>query len=331
MPQIEHHRFWRLSWLSLWLALWLAGLCLMACTSTSQPNAAGGETNWLTCEDDADCPSTADAQVCSGGYCRPLSDVDASMREPSACRTLPLASCAEQPGCETMTGRRMDDVDPCLHPAEPLACVPTERPGCTPGPNVYEGPQGDMYLIDSGPARDTPGACEPDGFVRVLIDTPTPVASYPACGTDTPGSCAAADCIVGTHCCDACDGALCVPDGVGCPTDCNYAPCAGKACGDGCSQCPPWDIGCTETAVVKACDPDGRCVSASAPMCPGGQTFPCGPMTLDCEPDEYCLEVLAGIQGGQNSYTCNARDGMTCDALGGAVQNGGCRVTLAAP
>ncbi len=45
-----------------------------------------------------------------------------------------------------------------------------------------------------------------------------------------------------------------------------YDPCAGKACGDGCSVCPPDDADCVETAVVKMCDADGKC-AATAPTC----------------------------------------------------------------
>ena len=46
-----------------------------------------------------------------------------------------------------------------------------------------------------------------------------------------------------------------------------YEPCAGLACGDPCTLCDPADPTCTETAVVKACQPDGTC-SGAAPSCP---------------------------------------------------------------
>ncbi len=46
----------------------------------------------------------------------------------------------------------------------------------------------------------------------------------------------------------------------------DYQPCAGKACGDGCSVCPPGDADCVETAVVKVCDDAGTC-SATMPTC----------------------------------------------------------------
>ncbi len=46
-----------------------------------------------------------------------------------------------------------------------------------------------------------------------------------------------------------------------------YDPCAGKACGDACTVCPPDAKDCFETAVVKACDPFHHCVPEVAGMC----------------------------------------------------------------
>jgi hypothetical protein len=46
-----------------------------------------------------------------------------------------------------------------------------------------------------------------------------------------------------------------------------YDACAGKACGDACTLCPPDATDCAETAVVKACDPQGHCVPQTAGMC----------------------------------------------------------------
>jgi hypothetical protein len=46
-----------------------------------------------------------------------------------------------------------------------------------------------------------------------------------------------------------------------------YDACAGKACGDSCTACPPGSTDCMETAVVKACDPSGRCLPRSEGMC----------------------------------------------------------------
>jgi hypothetical protein len=46
-----------------------------------------------------------------------------------------------------------------------------------------------------------------------------------------------------------------------------YDPCAEKACGDACTVCAPDDRDCAETAVVKACDPFGRCVADAPGLC----------------------------------------------------------------
>lgn len=46
-----------------------------------------------------------------------------------------------------------------------------------------------------------------------------------------------------------------------------YDPCAGRACGEACTACPPSDRGCGETAVVKACDAFGQCVPAVEGSC----------------------------------------------------------------
>ena len=47
-----------------------------------------------------------------------------------------------------------------------------------------------------------------------------------------------------------------------------YDPCAGKACGDRCTLCAPDDPDCMETAEVKACNPEGNCVTLSEKLCP---------------------------------------------------------------
>jgi len=46
-----------------------------------------------------------------------------------------------------------------------------------------------------------------------------------------------------------------------------HDPCAGKACGDFCTLCPPGDPDCAETAIVKACDSAGRCTSEYPVAC----------------------------------------------------------------
>lgn len=55
---------------------------------------------------------------------------------------------------------------------------------------------------------------------------------------------------------------LCRSGGVAC-TDASppppYDPCEGKTCGSSCTQCPPTDPTCVETAVLKTCNKEGKC------------------------------------------------------------------------
>jgi hypothetical protein len=46
--------------------------------------------------------------------------------------------------------------------------------------------------------------------------------------------------------------------------NCTYDPCAGKVCGDNCTLCPPDDLNCAETDVVKTCGTDGTCSAGPA-------------------------------------------------------------------
>lgn len=45
-----------------------------------------------------------------------------------------------------------------------------------------------------------------------------------------------------------------------------YDPCAGRSCGESCTLCDPRDPECVETAVLKQCSREGRCV-AGFPSC----------------------------------------------------------------
>lgn len=119
---------------------------------------------------------------------------------------------------------------------------------------------------------------------------PTPVRSDDAGslpdGSDQDGG-AAYDPCEGKACGAAC--ALCAPWDTGCaetatPKQCDskgactdsvvtceaidgggaYDPCAGKACGDPCTQCPPFDPGCVEPAVLKECNAAGVCSGTPA-------------------------------------------------------------------
>jgi hypothetical protein len=48
-----------------------------------------------------------------------------------------------------------------------------------------------------------------------------------------------------------------------------WPPCAGKVCGAWCGICPPADLHCIETAVIKMCNAAGEC-RPDVPTCDGG-------------------------------------------------------------
>ena len=71
----------------------------------------------------------------------------------------------------------------------------------------------------------------------------------------------------------------------------SYDACDGKTCGETCRVCPLNDAQCVETAVLKACDPLGRCVAVVADLCaapppPPRQPDPCAGKACGeaCEP-----------------------------------------------
>ena len=69
-----------------------------------------------------------------------------------------------------------------------------------------------------------------------------------------------------------------------------YNPCAGKLCGNQCTQCDPADPGCAETAVLKYCDANGSC-GAAFPICGGGGS--CS-SKLDCPAVGACPRCPGG-------------------------------------
>lgn len=82
-----------------------------------------------------------------------------------------------------------------------------------------------------------------------------------------------------------------------------YDPCAGKACGERCSQCPPNDSDCAETAVLKYCHPDGTC-EGTTPQCDGS-----GGCTsdADCATGEFCEKTEADVCSANATGTCAAK------------------------
>jgi hypothetical protein len=114
--------------------------------------------------------------------------------------------------------------------------------------------------------------------------------------------------------------------GCGSTGEAAFDPCAGKACLDSCTLCPPDDPSCVETAVAKVCDGAGRCVAETAGIacavpdpCAGkacGQTCviapPCSFETPPC-----LVPVVAGQcdMGG----SCVPGGAVTCNAVGSCM------------
>jgi hypothetical protein len=101
------------------------------------------------------------------------------------------------------------------------------------------------------------------------------------------------------------------PDGCG-SVQPGYDPCAGKACGDGCVLCAPGDRDCVETAVLKVCDPSGRCVASATP-------FAC-PVPDPCAAKSCGEECLVSLPCHFSNPPCLAPQGLGhCDVTGACV------------
>lgn len=121
------------------------------------------------------------------------------------------------------------------------------------------------------------------------------ISSFDSCPAQECGR--AEDCSVPTAPCQPCgDGSFACPQ-VACeefkckpviPGCSGYSPCAGKACGESCTQCAPNDPACSETAVLKTCDANGHCTPGQAQ---------CGHR---CQVDSDCpaIEICKSCPGG---------------------------------
>jgi hypothetical protein len=169
---------------------------------------------------------------------------------------------------------------------------------------------------DSECASDL-GPCQqcPDGTLAcpyAKCEAGQCVGGFDSCGGQTCDS--NDDCpAIGAPCQQCPDGTVACPfsecvngqcgggfDGCG-----GFDPCAGKACGDACSQCPPDDPDCVETSVLKYCDSSGQC-GAAYPLCENTckTDADCGPVDLICKPcaDGTCATVTCNA--GQCGWSC---------------------------
>jgi len=99
-----------------------------------------------------------------------------------------------------------------------------------------------------------------------------------------------------------------------------FEPCGGKSCGASCAVCPPGAADCAETAELKACDAQGRCVSATPDLlCPAADACAgkvCGDACLVSLPCHFAEPpCLAPQQPGHCDVTgaCLPGDVGTCE------------------
>ncbi|MBT6176704.1 MAG: hypothetical protein HOI23_05615 [Deltaproteobacteria bacterium] len=97
-----------------------------------------------------------------------------------------------------------------------------------------------------------------------------------------------------------------------------YEPCAGKVCGDMCQQCDPNDLDCVETDEIKACNPDGECVSDTGDLCDGEEYDACagkscGDMCQQCDPNDLDCFETEEIKACNEAGECVSDTGDLCD------------------
>lgn len=203
----------------------------------------------------------ASSAACAGKPCGALCN-DCKPGEPcpeiakycSAGGTCSLA----YPLCEIATCENHSD---CVNPEGPCQQCPDGSVAC-PSASCIGG------LCISSFDSCSSATCESDS------DCPVSNAPCQPCG-DGSYACPTSSCIQGR-----CAGSI--------PGCSGHAPCAGKACGESCTQCAPNDPACSETLVLKTCDASGHCTPGQA-QCGGA-----------CKVDNDCpgLELCKACPGG---------------------------------
>lgn len=184
--------------------------------------------------------------------------------------------------------------------------------GCNPDPCLGLA-CGDMCVPSGGNAGGggaaipvAPGYCNVNGECITLA-----LPEELGCSTDTcvPGETFLSD--------DGCNSCLCPASGKkseGACTDmaCNPDPCAGKVCGEACSQCPP-GVSCI-IALQTICDPKGQCVPGTASSvgcdvdsCVPGESYPADDGCNTCT----CAESGKKSDSGCTKIACPDPDACT--------------------
>ena len=107
-----------------------------------------------------------------------------------------------------------------------------------------------------------------------------------------------------------------------------YDPCEGKTCGAACSVCAPDAKDCVESAVIKACDPVGKCVPAGTGLacfdpCSGKA---CGDVCDPCAPGFPCPMTPAASRCDGAGRCLLPGTGTTCAACAGKVCGAPCAI-----
>jgi hypothetical protein len=183
-------------------------------------------------------------EPCAGKPCgAPCSDC--SPNDPDCVETAVLKFCDERGGCgmayPQCGGGQCTTSKDCIQPGAPCEICPDGSYAC-PGAECVNGQC--VYSSES-----CGSVCQTDK------DCPLLGAPCQKCADGTI-SCPSTKCVAGQ----------CSYDFPGCG---GYEPCAGKKCGDTCTQCSPNDPSCSETAVIKYCDSAGGC-GPNYPTCGGG-------------------------------------------------------------
>ena len=233
--------------------------------SEDGPDDAGGnniiETGYLSCEvNEAQCPG--------GAFCKTKKSAEACVELPDACAGKITCACL---------GAKVCGNEKCADGADgaSLKCGSSavDEDKCTPG--------------QSFPASDGCNTCTcPDSGKK----GEAPCTAM-GCGEDpdkcTPGETFEAD--------DGCNTCTCPASGKKSEAPCTemacvYVPCAGKKCGAACTLCAPGDPDCVESAVLKACNAKGECVSDAPALLGCDMEIECtaGGENIFPEPEKAC-------------------------------------------
>ena len=255
----------------------------MACAYEPCAGKTCGDTCTVCDPNDADCMETAVEKACNeAGECS--ADTGEECIAPDACTP----------------GETFDAADGCNTCTCPESGKKSEA-GCTEMACIYEPCAGKA-------CGDACTECDPNNTDCTETAEEKACDNDGVCTADTGEECIDPDACTPGETFDAADGCntcTCPESGkkseAGCTEmACIYEPCAGKACGDACTECDPNDTDCVETAVEKACNEAGECTAdtgklcAKPEMCTPGESFDADDGCNTCTCPESGIKADAG-------------------------------------